>query len=85
MPSREVILDVIQQCANELLAEPPTLTMESSLDDEDAGIDSLDLIEIVMEVESRLDLQIETDELSGPRSIDALIDLILTKIPRSKG
>jgi acyl carrier protein len=82
-PSRDEVLATLQQAAVAVLGdEAPEITHESRLGDDEngIGIDSLDLIEIVMEVEERLDLSFESEEYEGIESIEQLIDVILAKV-----
>lgn len=46
---------------------------------EDLGIDSLDSVEIVLELETEFDIKIEDDELQGLKTVNDIVTLIERK------
>lgn len=79
--SRQDILVTIRQAAGEVLGENvPEITHDATLGDDGLGIDSLDLVEIAMEIETQLDISFASDELSDIHSIEVLITVILDKV-----
>ena len=54
-----------------------TLTKESSF--KDLGIDSLDLVDLVFELEEELGVEFQDDELLKIKTVQDLLDLIDTK------
>ena len=66
-------IDAIREILNENLdIDPADVTPEASL--EDLGIDSLDTVEMVMELEDKLDMEIELDKKVA--TIGELVDFI---------
>lgn len=53
------------------------LTLDSSF--RDLGIDSLDLVDMVFELEGELDIEFEDDELLEIKTVKNLLDLIEAK------
>lgn len=66
-------IDTVKEVLNENLdIDPETVTPESTL--EDLGIDSLDMVELICELEERCD--VEFGEPEGIDTIGALVDYI---------
>ena len=65
----EKIRDII---AEKMDMDPADITMESSF--EDMEIDSLDMVEIVMDIEAAFDISIETGD--GLKTVADLVDYI---------
>ena len=65
----EKIRDII---AEKMDMDPADITMESSF--EDMEIDSLDMVEIVMDIEEAFDISIETGD--GLKTVADLVDYI---------
>ena len=53
------------------------LTLETSF--RDLGIDSLDLVDLVFELEDELGIQFEDDELANLNTVESLIRLVESK------
>ncbi|MGL5204688.1 MAG: acyl carrier protein [Metamycoplasmataceae bacterium] len=71
MINQDVILNIIKQRTNKKIS-PSTNIKE-------LGIDSLDLVEMVMEIEQELDIKISDEELTNIKTIDDLIKIIKNK------
>ena len=54
--------------------EPDKITLSATM--KDIGIDSLDLVEVVLEVEEKLGVSFEDDELLSLKTIQNVVDLI---------
>ena len=54
------------------------ITLESNLK-EDLGIDSLDAVELIMELEDTFDLKIEESEANGFVTVKNIVDFIESK------
>lgn len=52
----------------------------SSTFEEDLGIDSLDIFEIVMELEEEFELEIPTEDLENMKKVEDLVNYINTKL-----
>ena len=55
-----------------------TLTVESSL--KDLGLDSLDLVEVIMDIEEEFDIQFEDDEMLSLKTVADVLSTIESKI-----
>jgi acyl carrier protein len=74
-PELSVLLDII---AKEGLAPRESLTPESKL--AELGIPSLEMINILFEVEDQLGVVVETDDLAGVVTVRDLMDLLATRL-----
>src|SRR3954462_13916602 len=73
-------LATIQDVAAEgLSGEPPRVT-EAARFKEDLDADSLDLVELVMGLEERFDIEVPEDDLEGVTTVGHAVDLVLTKV-----
>jgi acyl carrier protein len=78
--NRNDVLDTVRDIAVEVLGvEPDAVTEGASLKD-DLGADSLDLVEVVMALEERLDITIPEDELEGIKTVGQAVDAVLAKL-----
>ncbi|MGL5205812.1 MAG: acyl carrier protein [Metamycoplasmataceae bacterium] len=68
MINQEIILNIIKRRTNKKISP--------STDIKELGLDSLDLVEVVMEIEQELDIKIPDDELTNIKTIDDLIKII---------
>ncbi len=84
---RQEVLAGFAEVAEKLLNVPADQVSEDARFDEDLGVDSLGLVEFVMEVEDRFDVKIPEEELEGITTVGAAIDLVLSKkgTPAEKG
>lgn len=71
----EEIKEVLVSTAN---VDGDKVTMEASLKD-DLGIDSLDSVEIVLELENKFDIKIEDEEAESMTTVADIISLIEKK------
>jgi acyl carrier protein len=76
---REEALVVIREAAVEVLSVEPDAVLESASFKDDLDADSLDLVELVMELEERFDVSIPEEELEGVNTVGQAVDLVLTK------
>jgi acyl carrier protein len=68
----EKVRDII---AEELGIEEDTITLESDLT-EDLGADSLDAIELIMEIESQFDVEIADSEATKIKSVADIVNYL---------
>ena len=59
--------------------DPAAVTAEAHFAD-DLDADSLALVEIIMAVEDRLDIQVPEEELKDVRTVGAALDLLAAKV-----
>ncbi|MCD7809882.1 MAG: acyl carrier protein [Erysipelotrichaceae bacterium] len=58
--------------------EESEIKLDSSLND-DLGIDSLDAVELSLDLESEFDIEITDDELSSLKTVEDIVKLIESK------
>ena len=73
-------LVTIKEVAAEVLSVDPNLVTESVRFKEDLDADSLDLVELVMGLEERFDIEVPEDDLEGVTTIGQAVDLVLAKV-----
>ncbi len=70
-----------RQVVSEILAKRvdiSNLKEEDSL--KDIGLDSLDLVEVMLEIEDALHIEFSSDEIANLSSLQSVLDLINSKI-----
>ena len=78
--SREEVLGVMRDAAVELLKVDPAKVTESATFAEDLEADSLDVVELVMALEEKLDISIPEEELEGIKTVGEALDVIAAKV-----
>ena len=78
--SREEVLGVMRDAAVELLKIDPAKVTESATFAEDLEADSLDVVELVMALEEKLDISIPEEELEGIKTVGEALDVIAAKV-----
>jgi acyl carrier protein len=73
-------LATIQDVAAEVLSVEPARVTEAARFKEDLDADSLDLVELVMGLEERFDIEVPEDDLEGVTTVGHAVDLVLTKV-----
>lgn len=69
--------EVLKQAIVNVLNVYPDEITEDTTFMEELGADSLDLYQIVMEVEEKLEIQISADEVQGIRTAKEALELLL--------
>jgi acyl carrier protein len=77
---RAAALDTIKEVAAEVLSVDPEQVTETARFKEDLDADSLDLVELVMGLEERFDIEVPEDDLEGVTTIGQAVDLVLAKV-----
>jgi len=77
---RAEALVTIREVAVEVLSVEPDQVTESARFKEDLDADSLDLVELVMGLEERFDIEVPEDDLEGVTTIGQAVDLVLGKV-----
>lgn len=77
---RDDALEVIRSAAGEILAVDPSSITEAQRFKEDLDADSLDLVELVQELEDRFGIAIPEDDLEGITTVGHAVDLVLAKV-----
>lgn len=78
--NRNDVLGTIREVAVEILGVEADAVSETSSFKDDLGADSLDLVEVVMALEERLDIAIPEEELSDIATVGQAIDVVLAKV-----
>jgi acyl carrier protein len=73
-------LATIQDVAAEVLSVEPARVTEAARFKEDLDADSLDLVELVMGLEERFDIEVPEDDLEGVTTVGQAVDLVLSKV-----
>jgi acyl carrier protein len=76
---RQALIELVEQQTD---VRYDNLADEQNLRDS-LGIDSVDLINLVMQVEDRFKIRIETEEMMPLQKVGDLLDLLQTKIAAS--
>jgi acyl carrier protein len=73
-------LATIKDVAAEVLSVEADQVTEAARFKEDLDADSLDLVELVMGLEERFDIEVPEDDLEGVTTVGQAVDLVLTKV-----
>jgi acyl carrier protein len=77
---RSEALDLLKGIAHEVLDVDPDRVVESARFKEDLDADSLDLVELVMGLEERFDIEVPEDDLEGVTTVGQAVDLVMAKV-----
>ncbi len=77
---REQVMITMREVAPEILGVEPDVVVEEANFKDDLAADSLDLVELVMGLEERLDVVIPEDELAGITTVGQAVDLVVAKL-----
>jgi len=77
---RTEALDAIRDVAVEVLSVEPDTVTETARFKEDLDADSLDLVELVMGLEERFDIEVPEEDLEGVTTVGHAVDMVLAKV-----
>ena len=77
---RDAALVTLREVAAEVLSVDPEQVTETARFKEDLDADSLDLVELVMGLEERFDIEVPEDDLEGVTTVGQALDLVLSKV-----
>jgi len=77
---RTEALDAIRDVAVEVLSVEPDSVTEGARFKEDLDADSLDLVELVMGLEERFDIEVPEEDLEGVTTVGHAVDMVLAKV-----
>jgi acyl carrier protein len=77
---RTEALDAIRDVAVEVLSVEPATVTEAARFKEDLDADSLDLVELVMGLEERFDIEVPEEDLEGVTTVGHAVDMVLAKV-----
>jgi len=78
--NRQEVLEQLADAAVEVLGVERELVTEKASFKDDLDADSLDLVEFVMAVEERFDIQIPEERLEGIGTVGEAADLVLESV-----
>lgn len=78
--SRDQLLEILQDATVGVLGCDAAAVTEAAHFADDLDADSLALVEIIMAVEDRLDIQVPEEELKEVRTVGAALDLLEGKV-----
>ena len=77
---RDEALGALREVAVEVLSVEPDAVTEAARFKEDLDADSLDLVELVMGLEERFDIQVPEEDLDGVNTVGQAVDMVLAKV-----
>ena len=77
---RDQLLEILREATAGVLGVDPATVNEESHFADDLDADSLALVEIIMAVEDRLDIQVPEEELKDVRTVGSAIDVLAGKV-----
>jgi len=77
---RSEIRAVLAEAATEVLGVEPDAVVEEARFKDDLEADSLDLVELVMALEERLDITIGEEELGSIKTVGEAVDVVVAKL-----
>lgn len=77
---RDEALGAIRDVAVEVLSVEPDTVVDSARFKEDLDADSLDLVELVMGLEERFEIDVPEEDLEGVDTIGKAVDLVVAKV-----
>lgn len=75
---RATVLKQLAQVAEKVLGADPKAVTEVASFKDDLDADSLDLVEVVMELEERFAISVPEDKLDGITTVGEAVDLVLS-------
>jgi acyl carrier protein len=77
---RNAVFTTLKEAAAEVLGVDESKVTESASFKDDLDADSLDLVELVMALEERLDISVPEEDLEGVETVGQALDLIAGKV-----
>ncbi len=77
---RSEVLNTVRDAAVEVLGVEPDAVVEEASFKDDLDADSLDLVDLVMALEERLDITIPEDELGEIKTVGQAVDVVVGKL-----
>lgn len=81
MTKEEILKDVQEIAKDELDVDPAKITMDTNIK-EDLDADSLDLFEILNELEDKYDIELDADD--SIKTVSQLVDFVKTQMDEQK-
>jgi acyl carrier protein len=80
MVERIEVLSTLKDAAVEVLSVEPDAVVDDARFKEDLDADSLDLVELVMALEEKLDITVPESDLEGVDTVGKAVDLVMGKV-----
>ena len=77
---REEVVVALREVAVDVLSVDPDAVVEDARFKEDLDADSLDLVELVMGLEERFDIEVPEEDLEGVTTVGHAVDMVLAKV-----
>ena len=77
---RDEVLTAVREVTVEVLGVEPADVVETATLKDDLGADSLDLVELVMALEERLEVTIPEEELENIKTVGQAVDAVAAKL-----
>ncbi len=77
---RDEALAALREVAVDVLSVEPDAVTEDARFKEDLDADSLDLVELVMALEERLDVSVPEEDLEGVKTVGQAVDIVLSRL-----
>ena len=77
---RDAVFATLKSAAAEVLGVDESTVTESARFKDDLDADSLDLVELVMALEERLDISVPEEDLEGVETVGQALDLVSGKV-----
>lgn len=77
---QDKIFDILKEAAVEVLGVSPEAITKEARFKEDLEADSLDLVELVMALEERLDITVPEEDLGDVATVGNALDLVVGKV-----
>ena len=78
--NRDDALSTIKEVAAEVLSVDADAVTENARFKEDLDADSLDLVELVMGLEEKFDIEVPEEDLEGVTTVGQAVDLVMAKV-----
>ena len=78
--TKEDVLTTLRDVAAEVLGVEPDAVVESASFKDDLDADSLDLVELVMALEEKLDIAVPEEDLEGIGTVGDALTMLLDKL-----
>ena len=78
--TRDEVLSTLRDVAVEILSVDADAVTDAATFKEDLGADSLDLVEVVMALEEKLDISIPEEDLADIKTVGQAVDVVMAKL-----
>ena len=83
MTTRDTVFATLKEAAAEVLGVDESKVTEDARFKDDLDADSLDLVELVMALEEKLDISVPEEDLENVKTVGDAIDVVSAKVAAS--